>query len=67
MEIDDEYFTPEEIATRFKITRAAVYQWISQGKLQGTRLGKATRISRKALEKFLQASQEEQNQKDVEE
>jgi excisionase family DNA binding protein len=57
--MSEEYYTPEEIAERFKVTKAAVYSWIRTGKLEATRLGRSVRISREALEAFLKASAEQ--------
>jgi excisionase family DNA binding protein len=35
----DEYFTPEQIASRLSVTRHTVYEWLKCGKLKGTKLG----------------------------
>jgi excisionase family DNA binding protein len=56
--MEPEYYTPAEVAKRFRVTRAAVYKWISEGKLKSTTLGpRAIRISRSALEEFIQRAE----------
>jgi excisionase family DNA binding protein len=50
---EEEYYTPEEIAARFKVTRQAVHKWIKDGKLQAVRLNTAVRIPKSALERFI--------------
>lgn len=62
--MEDEFYTVEEVAARFKVTRQAVYNWIADGRLEAIRLGKARRIPRQALEKFL-AREQEQDQKNA--
>lgn len=47
------YYTPEEIAERFKVTSNAVRQWIRQGQLKFVMLGSVYRISQSALDEFL--------------
>ncbi len=51
---DEHYFTPAEVAQRFRVTRQAVYNWISEGKLPAVRLGQAIRIPSSALKTFVQ-------------
>ncbi len=51
--MDREYFTPNEVAARFKVTRQAVYKWIEQGKLEAVRIEKAVRIPRESIEKLV--------------
>jgi excisionase family DNA binding protein len=50
----DEYFTVEEVAARLKVSRQAVYNWITEGRLRAVKAGRAVRISRAALDEFLQ-------------
>ena len=47
------FWTPEEIAARYKVTRQAVYKWIAEGKLRAVKLGRATRVPAAALEEFI--------------
>ncbi len=51
--MDRDYFTPNEVAAKFKVTRQAVYKWIDQGKLEAVRIEKAVRIPRDSLEKLI--------------
>lgn len=55
---DEEYFTPDEVADRFKVTRRTVYRWVAEGRLQALKAGKGVRITKSALEEFLKAGQE---------
>lgn len=51
---DEYYYTPSEVARQFRVTRQAVYNWISEGKLPAIRLGQAIRIPKSALMTFVQ-------------
>lgn len=51
--MDETYYTPEEIANRFKVSANAVRQWIRQGQLKSVMLGSVYRIPQSALEEFL--------------
>lgn len=55
---DEEFFTPEEVADRFKVTRRTIYRWIKEGRLQSVKVGDLVRITKSALEEFLKAGQE---------
>jgi excisionase family DNA binding protein len=48
------FYTPEEAATKLKVTRRAVYQWLLSGKLKGFRAGQHWRISEDDLMEFMQ-------------
>lgn len=51
---DDELYTPIEIATRLKITKEAVYNWVRLKKLKPIRLGKrAIRIQGCEINKLI--------------
>ncbi len=54
--MSEEYITPDEIAERFRVSRQAVYKWISEGKLEGLRFGRSVRVPRESLERFVEAS-----------
>ena len=45
--------TPEEVATRLRVTRRTVYAWLKIGRLRGLRAGKGWRIRPADLEAFL--------------
>jgi excisionase family DNA binding protein len=51
--MDDEYFTVEEVAKRFKVTKAAVYKWMRAGDLPYVIIGKDRRITGSALKAFV--------------
>jgi excisionase family DNA binding protein len=46
-------YTPEEAAAKLKVTRRAVYQWLSAGKLKGLRAGLHWRITEESLIEFM--------------
>jgi excisionase family DNA binding protein len=48
------FYTPDEAATKLKVTRRAVYQWLLSGKLKGLRVGQHWRISENELLEFMQ-------------
>jgi excisionase family DNA binding protein len=54
-QLDDEYYTIEEIASRFKVTRQTVYNWFGEG-LGYITIGSKRRIGRRALETFIASS-----------
>lgn len=39
-----DYVTADEIAGHFRVTKAAVYKWIKQGRIRAVRLGSNVRI-----------------------
>ena len=51
--MSEEYLTPEEVAARYKVTRQAIYKWISEGRLRAIKLGRSTRIPVAALQEFI--------------
>lgn len=48
-------YTPEEIAKGLNVAKITVYSWLQKGELKGIKAGKLWRITREALEEFLQA------------
>ena len=52
-----EYLTPAQVAEELQVTRRTVYQWLLDGKLRGLKAGKGWRITREAVNKFLEAEQ----------
>jgi excisionase family DNA binding protein len=54
----DLYYTPAEVAEILKVSESAVYKWISEKKLRAAKFGKSRRISRKALDEFIQKGEE---------
>lgn len=56
--MEEQFFTPDEIAKRFKVTRQAVNKWIREGKLKAVKLSSVWRIPESALQEFIQSSQQ---------
>lgn len=52
--MDDTYLTVREVAERLRVTRQAVYNWITEGRLNAIRVGKSVRVSVKSIEAFIQ-------------
>jgi excisionase family DNA binding protein len=46
-------YTAEETAAKLKVTRRAVYRWLSTGKLKGLRVGPHWRIAEEELMEFM--------------
>lgn len=59
-----EYFTIPEVAKKLKVTRAAVYKWIREGKIATVSVGSDQRITSAAIEAFIKASTESRQAKD---
>lgn len=50
---EQEYIKPKDAAKRLGVSRAAIYKWITEGKLKAVRFGaNAVRIHRSELEAF---------------
>jgi excisionase family DNA binding protein len=56
------YFTPDEVAARFKVPRARVLAWARSGRLHGVKVGRVWRFTEEDLDAFLQAEQERQEE-----
>lgn len=56
--MDQEYFTIPEVAKKLKVTRAAVYKWIAQGRLEAIFVGADRRVTSDAITAFIKASTE---------
>lgn len=52
--MDEEYLTVDEVRLKLHVTRQAVYNWISEGKLRAVRVGRSVRIPVSALMEFIQ-------------
>jgi excisionase family DNA binding protein len=52
--MDEKYLTVEEVRTKLNVTRQAVYNWISEGKLRAVRVGRSVRVPVSALVEFIQ-------------
>ena len=52
--VDEEYFTPEEIAETLKVHKRTVLRWIAAGTLRGHRFSPGSvRVTKSDLEEFL--------------
>jgi excisionase family DNA binding protein len=58
-------YTPEEVAGRLKVSRRAVYQWLTMGKLVGMKAGQGWRITEEALIDFMKHSSPRDSSKEV--
>lgn len=56
--LTDEMYTVAEVARYFKVTTAAVYKWMTQGKLGYIKVGNDRRVTRGAIDAFIKASTE---------
>lgn len=56
--MDEEYFTPEEVARRFKVKKPTVYKWMREGKLAYVIIGSDRRITGSALKAFVRSGKE---------
>lgn len=56
---DLEVYTLKEIEDLLHVTRRTLYNWIKGGKLRAFRIGKEWRVTRDALEEFLETGTEE--------
>ncbi|OGC51786.1 hypothetical protein A2982_00620 [candidate division WWE3 bacterium RIFCSPLOWO2_01_FULL_39_13] len=52
--IEDEYYTIEEVATMLKVAYLTVYRWIQAGKLVAYKAGKQYRIKKVDLNNFIE-------------
>lgn len=55
---EDEFYTIEEIASKLKVTRQTVSNWIREGRLKSIKAGRARRIPAAAYEQFIKDSDE---------
>lgn len=68
--MEEEYFTVDEVAKRFKVTRKTVYDWMREGQLRYVLVGERRRIPQSALTEFVRpgpsGDESENAQKNVE-
>jgi excisionase family DNA binding protein len=48
-----DYYTPDEVAEKLRVTRRTVYSWLATGRLLGLRAGRGWRVPSENLETFL--------------
>ena len=53
-----EFFTPNEVAQRLKVSRRQVNRWIASGELIAHKFNRMRRISRASLDEFLRQHRE---------
>lgn len=46
-------FTVDEVAEHLRVTPRAVREWIRQGKLKSTKIGRLVRVKEEELQKFI--------------
>lgn len=51
--MSEKVFTVKEVAEHFKVSRQAVYDWITEGRLRAVKIGNRTRIPESAIEAFV--------------
>jgi len=56
---DIEVYTLKEIEDLLHVTRRTLYNWIKSGQLKAFRIGKEWRVTREALEKFMETGTEQ--------
>jgi excisionase family DNA binding protein len=49
----EKLFTVKEVAEHFKVSRQAVYDWITDGRLRAVKVGNRTRIPESAINEFV--------------
>jgi excisionase family DNA binding protein len=65
MPMELEYFTIPEVAQKLKVTRAAVYKWIREGRIATVSVGSDQRITSAAIEAFIKISTESRQAKEA--
>lgn len=63
--MDEQYYTVDQVAKRFQVTRAAVYKWMRQGKLDYVIVGEDRRITSTALKAFVRPGGSEKIKEDI--
>lgn len=55
MKLEKDFYTIQEVADLFEVTKPTVYDWMKNRGLAWVRLGARRRITRAAIEAFLKA------------
>lgn len=66
--VEEAYYTAEEVSKLFRVTRAAVYKWIREGKLRFVWVGSEKRIPTSAIKDFVRPgvpNESERNEKNL--
>ena len=54
MDLDQEVYTPKEVAEKFKIKKETVQKYIRQGKIEAFKVGREYRVTEEALQKYVE-------------
>ena len=57
--MNEHYYTIDQVAERFGVTRAAVYKWMKAGQLQYVVVGAHRRITESAIRMFIKEGRPE--------
>lgn len=57
--MDERYYTIDQVAELFAVTRAAVYKWMKAGQLKYVLVGSHRRIAQSALTAFIKEGKAE--------
>ena len=55
-------YTPEEVAAKLRVSRRAVYQWLTSGRLSGLKAGQYWRVTEEDLTRFLKRHRQQKNE-----
>lgn len=58
--LEEAYYTVEEVSTLFRVTKAAVWKWMREGKLKFVWIASEKRIPASALKEFIRPGTPEQ-------
>ena len=64
--MSEEFFTPEEVAAKLKLSKYTIYEMIKRGDLEAHRIGRGLRISSQQLEQYLYQNRTDDNIFDAE-
>ncbi len=62
----DEFYTIDEVAKMFKVTRATVYEWMRSGDLAYVQVGGRRRITQSAINAFIKEGKPEEAERSEE-
>lgn len=62
----DDFYTPQELAKRLKVTPQAIHNWITAGKIASVKFGRARRIPTAEVERILREGIQEGEQEKTE-
>jgi len=55
-DMQDEYYTLQEVADMLKISYMTVFRWVKVGKIKTVKIGKQHRVKKEVLEKFIESN-----------